>query len=132
MILRINLPLLTLWFSVTCPAADPLDLNKLYQKLAQSFHDARRPPALKLFRAKANAVRSGPFFDPLPREISVDENLTEHLLAKPELGTDAVAFLLAHELAHFYGSHNLVAGAAGGDCPTADQQLQSRGLESEA
>jgi hypothetical protein len=107
-VLTINMSRLALlWLFGISPAYTVETVQQIYKHVAETFQDQRRPPTLKVVNFKADAPASGAFFDPEKREIEIDGQLVANFLTRPSLGPDAIAFVLSHELGHFYGDHRL-------------------------
>lgn len=119
--------LVLLLLPLALPAQEAVD--EIYRRVAATFQlrDGRQAPELVVRPFRATSPVKGAYFDPENRRIVIDRALVERYLQSPALGADAVAFILAHELGHFYRDHSQVYAAA--QSRTGDEMQRKAALE---
>jgi hypothetical protein len=101
-------------------------VHQVYERVAATYQlsNNRNPPILRVKVIPENSPYKGAYFDPEAREVILDQRLADHLMQEPALGADALAFILGHELGHYYGDHAWLAGTA--QAPTAKEGVARR------
>jgi hypothetical protein len=121
-------------WAVSLPLAAQQSVEDIYRRVAVTFQlkDSRRPPSLIVQSSTRGSGARGAWFDPEGERIVIEQSLIDHFRADANLGDDAIAFVLAHELGHFYGDHGLLFTAASAGVTSTAQLEALKGMEAEA
>jgi hypothetical protein len=93
--------------------------RRVYNCLVKAIGDARPAPSLQFIRDSTGANRVA-WFDPTAKAIALEERAFDICVSTGRDSLNALAFLLGHELAHYYKDH-----AWGGDFGSENADLIS-------
>ena len=88
--------------------------QRVFADLVRAMGDGRTPPELKLLSDDSEATMRVAFFDPAQNTISLEERAYDLCVAQGPDSLNALASLLAHELAHYYKDHGWVGDFGNG------------------
>ncbi|MBT4098748.1 MAG: hypothetical protein HOM68_18475 [Gemmatimonadetes bacterium] len=77
----------------------------IFDDLIRAIGDGRTPPRLRLLPADETVDMGAVWFEPDAGAVLLEERAYDALTAGPD-SLDALAFVLGHELAHYYKDHN--------------------------
>ncbi|NKB71433.1 MAG: hypothetical protein GKR89_30545 [Candidatus Latescibacteria bacterium] len=79
--------------------------RQVYDDLVRAIGDGRPPPQLRLLPRRAHSRIQVAWYDADNHVVSLEERTFDLCIAQGADSLDALAFLLGHELAHFYKDH---------------------------
>ena len=88
--------------------AKALTAQRVFADLVRAMGDGRTPPELIMVPEGSKTAMQVAFFDPGRNTISLEERAYDLCIAQGPDSLDALASLLAHELAHYYKDHGWV------------------------
>jgi tetratricopeptide (TPR) repeat protein len=102
------------------PGAKEKTVRQVYARIVRAIGDARPAPTLHFLADSLAPANRVAWFDPATKSISLEEKAFDICRAAGADSLDALAFLLGHELAHYYKDH-----AWGGDFGSENADLTS-------
>jgi tetratricopeptide (TPR) repeat protein len=115
-------------FSGTQAAEKEKTLRRVYTRIIKAIGDARPAPALQFILDSAGTANRVAWFDPSRKTIAIEEHAFDICMSTGPDSLNALAFLLGHELAHYYKDHSW-----GGDFGSENADLTSgRAIERSA
>lgn len=126
--MRHNFNYFTLLLGLLCGAAASLQaqsslppdhpkLNvarQVFDELIDAVGDGRTPPQLQMLPSGVSSRRQLAWFNPRQHIVTLEERAYDLFVSMGPDSLDALAFLLAHELAHFYQNHGWVGDFGNG------------------
>jgi hypothetical protein len=94
--------------------------RRVYSRLVKAIGDARPAPTLQFIRDSTGSGNRVAWFDPSTKAIALEERAFDICVSTGRDSLNALAFLLGHELAHYYKDH-----AWGGDFGSENADLIS-------
>ena len=88
--------------------------QRVFADLVRAMGDGRTPPELILIADDSDGAMQVAFFNPEQNTISLEERAYDLCIAQGPDSLDALASLLAHELAHYYKDHGWVGDFGNG------------------
>lgn len=104
----------------TSPAMKEKVVRLVYSRLIKAIGDARPAPVLQFVCDSTGTANRVAWFDPTTKTIAIEEQAYDICSNSGPDSLNALAFLLGHELAHYYKDH-----AWGGDFGSGNADLSS-------
>jgi hypothetical protein len=102
------------------PTAKENVARRVYSRLIKAIGDARPAPVLQFIHDGAGSANRVAWFDPATKTVALEERAYDICSSSGQDSLNAIAFLLGHELAHYYKDHGW-----GGDFGSGNADLSS-------